>query len=647
VEPEPGSRRSVGLVCMPWHMLGSPSIQLGTLHALLERSGIPCRSHSFHLELASFLGQRLGLERGFSLDDYGRVCGDGLNVGLGEWLFAPRTPRRAEREQRYRALCRSAGLERELLERLARARALVPEFLERCADEILAHAPALVGFTLVYSQTLPSAALARLLKARVPDLRIVCGGTACEGPMGPALLRAFECVDLVVRGEAEGVIEPLARSVIDGAPLPELPGLCSRNGAGIVERPMDARVRVRMDDVPVPEYGEYFERLAASPLAPRILPRLPLETSRGCWWGEKHHCTFCGLNGLEMAYRSKSPQRALTEVEELARRHGILDFTSVDNILDLRYFDGVLEPLARRGADLSFFFETKSNLRREQVERLRAAGVLSIQPGIESLSTPILELMRKGVTAFQNLRLLKWCAEYGIHPIWNLLYGFPGEPREEYERMARLVPSLVHLPAPTMGPLMIYRFSPYHEQPEAFGLALGAPLPYYELLYDADARCLAELAQVFGFEYRDGRDPEAYVGALREQVERWRSDAARNAGALTYRRGPGIVVVTDTRTTGSPARYELSGEEAAVFSSCDSGTTVSQSLRWIRESCGLSPTEERVRAILAELAEARLVYEEQGRFLSLALSFRRSAVGGGSVEAPRAADAQACAPACA
>ena len=36
--------------------------------------------------------------------------------------------------------------------------------------------------------------------------------------------------------------------------------------------------------------------------------------------------------------------------------------------------------------------------------------------------------MRKGVTALQNLRLLKWCAEIGITPAWNLLYGFPGEP---------------------------------------------------------------------------------------------------------------------------------------------------------------------------------------------------------------------------
>lgn len=37
-----------------------------------------------------------------------------------------------------------------------------------------------------------------------------------------------------------------------------------------------------------------------------------------------------------------------------------------------------------------------------------------IQPGIESLSTPTLKLMEKGVSLLQNVRLLSWCAEIGI-----------------------------------------------------------------------------------------------------------------------------------------------------------------------------------------------------------------------------------------
>ena len=50
----------------------------------------------------------------------------------------------------------------------------------------------------------------------------------------------------------------------------------------------------------------FFARIG---LAFRVRPQIPLETSRGCWWGMKHHCIFCGLNGKQMAFQDKSPDR--------------------------------------------------------------------------------------------------------------------------------------------------------------------------------------------------------------------------------------------------------------------------------------------------------------------------------------------------
>ncbi|MEY9362834.1 hypothetical protein ABH994_005555 [Bradyrhizobium yuanmingense] len=87
--------------------------------------------------------------------------------------------------------------------------------------------------------------------------------------------------------------------------------------------------------------------------------------------------------------------------------------------------------------------------------------------------------MRKGVTALHNIRLLKWCAEIGVDPQWNLLFGLPGEPPEEYERMADLIPSLVHLKPPALCPIQIQRFSPYYQRSADFGIEIVGPVPYY------------------------------------------------------------------------------------------------------------------------------------------------------------------------
>ncbi|MCI0442202.1 radical SAM protein, partial [bacterium] len=106
-----------------------------------------------------------------------------------------------------------------------------------------------------------------------------------------------------------------------------------------------------------------------------------------------------------------------------------------DSILDLRYYKDYIPKLAERTTKLDLFYEVKANLKKVQIRLLRDAGVRTIQPGIESFSNSILQLMGKGVSALQNIQLLKWCKELGVSVYWNLLWGFPGEDPLEYDRM--------------------------------------------------------------------------------------------------------------------------------------------------------------------------------------------------------------------
>ena len=69
---------------------------------------------------------------------------------------------------------------------------------------------------------------------------------------------------------------------------------------------------------PIPDYRDFFEQFERSRFGRGWQPSVFVETSRGCWWGERMHCTFCGLNGATMTYRSKSAPRALAELTHLA-----------------------------------------------------------------------------------------------------------------------------------------------------------------------------------------------------------------------------------------------------------------------------------------------------------------------------------------
>src|SRR5258706_159423 len=357
-------------------------------------------------------------------------------------------------------------------------------------------------------------------------------------------------------------------------------------------------------------------------------PYLFLETSRGCWWGEKSHCTFCGSNGSVMFFRSKSPDRAIQEILYLTENYDIKKIQTVDDIMDIRYFRDVLPRLKELNLPIELFYETKANLRKEQVFQFRDSGVLAIQPGIESLSTDILKLMRKGVTMLQNIQLLKWCAEFMIAPYWNVLAGFAGEDPDEYARQAELVPLVSHLPPPQPLRLVkLQRFAPMHFNSEQFGLRNVRAMKAYEYIYPFPIEELNELAFQFDFEFGDGRKPMDYVDVLKRAVEDWAS--LDNNAVLNSRIVGQEMLIRDTRAVALQEEYCFTGMRRAIYEVCHAAHNITDIKKHLAASLALDEvSDETVEQILAEFMQARLMISENGRYLSLAvdLSFKEKLV---------------------
>lgn len=503
-------------------------------------------------------------------------------------------------------------------DRIVRARTLVAPFLDWCVDRIAAASPRIVGLTSSFQQHAASLALARRLKRAMPDVHIVMGGANCEGVMGAETLRQFPFVDAVVGGEADTIIVELIARLLDGRSVADLPGV--RTHASIAAEFETGRFATApmvrdMDSLPYPDYGDYVRQFDASRLARHWQPNMLFESSRGCWWGEKAHCTFCGLNGSTMSYRSKRPDRVLAELRHLATTYPRSEVQVVDNILEMRYFGNLLPELARRRLKLDLFYETKANLKKEQVRLLREAGVSRIQPGIESFSDPVLTLMRKGVSWLQNVQLLKWCKQFGVHPYWNFLWGFPGEPPAEYRRMARLVPWLTHLPAPVGGnAIRLDRFSPNFDQADRLGFARIRPIrPYAHIFEGLSDEAIGNLAYYFGFDYADGRDIQRYVAPLKQQVARWKRTHARSE-LVSVRRRDRLAIV-DLRPDAVSRLTVLVGVDRTLYEACDGLADV----RRLAAIAGPETQDRDIVARLQPLVDRGLLVTDGQRYLALAI----------------------------
>jgi ribosomal peptide maturation radical SAM protein 1 len=370
-----------------------------------------------------------------------------------------------------------------------------------------------------------------------------------------------------------------------------------------------------MDALPVPDYDEFFKQWELADLDECERTTIQFETSRGCWWGERHHCTFCGLNGATMTYRSKSSQRALDELVALTDRYPGHPVSVVDNILDHRYFKDFMPALAARRLDLELFYEVKANLKKAQVRLLRDAGVRVIQPGIESFSTRVLDIMRKGERGLHNIQLLKWCKELGVTPVWNLLWGFPGEPPEEYRAMADLLPLLTHLAPPTSAmPIRLDRFSPNFDQAEALGLTAVEPLPAYRYIYPFQPEVVANLAYYFSYNYRAPQDVESYTRAVEEQVHAWRV-ACGESDLFSIDLGT-LLLIGDLRPMTGSRLTVLTGLQRALYLACDAAQSLS-ALQAAANQSSSGTTD--VEALLQPLLADGLMVREGYSYLSLAV----------------------------
>lgn len=612
----------IALVSMPYPPLNQPSMALGLLVAALRGDGMAATALYPCLDFAEEIG----------LDAYSFVSDSKQEYLVGEWTFAPAAfGADAPDDPGYLDRLLAQPVTRAVLQRnpalgdprllLERIRAAADPFVARLAREIVATGVRIVGCTSTFTQHVPSLALLHHVKILDPSITTMIGGANCEGLMGVATKRAFDWVDFVVSGEADLLLPVLCRRVLDGTAgqgdLPE--GVIGADHPALVGAAPAPRVAIDdMDLTPAPDFDDYFAALSASPLTTCIVPGLAMETSRGCWWGAKHHCTFCGLNGGNMAFRSKPADRVLAELDALADRYGITKFNIVDNILDLGYIKSLLPQLARP-APYTLFYETKANLRRDQLETIAAAGIRRLQPGIENMHDAILKLVDKGTTGLLNLRLLKWARELGIFITWNFLWDVPGEQDAWYAEMAAWLPRVAHLQPPGIDRIQFHRFSPYHMRSAQFGLTLE-PFHSYAAVYPVSTPDLRDLA----YYHQDvARRPAVEVMAERpglkatvREVALWnrawlRPEPARPV-LLLVRNADGGAMVIDTRPAFA-GQHALDALDLRLLDACSDIRAEATLAALIDAASGP------VAASLARLDDAGLVLRQSGNVMSLVL----------------------------
>jgi ribosomal peptide maturation radical SAM protein 1 len=624
ITPNKREQPKVILVCMPWTSLLEPSLGLGILKSKLIQEEIDCRVFYGHIQLLKYM-------RTYTYEALA------INFAINDWMFTACFEQETDEAQEkilhqfVQRMWEGKVFESysninsydDLLQLMYKIRNVtIPRYLNDCLENILSDNPTMVGFTCLFDQTFASLALAKLIKEKSPDMFIAMGGYALEGPMSKQIIDSFSFVDCVVTGEGEPAIVPLAQVSVGKGSLATIPGAHYRESGKTVKSPVP-QIFINLNDSPFPDYDDFPEQIKQLKETHQVdikWQTIPIEASRGCWWGQKSHCTFCGIDDHTMTYRQKNPERVIEMLDMLNKKYERAYFRFSDYILPNNYYNELLPKLAREEHKLGLHCEIKANITSEKARLLHDAGFIAVQPGIESFSTPILRIMKKGVTAIQNIFTVLLGTRYSIVIHYNLLYGFPDDTEEAYSQMLKTIPKLYHIQPPeNETQIAITRFAPLEQAYSAQNLLHAHEL--YNIIFSRNflqenSFNLDNYCYQFNKPYANSPKLDEYYSLLSYQVAHWKENFRKREVVLIYEDHEQFIQFTDTRYNAKGTMFTLNKICRDIFMKCEMKIA---SIKTMQEELSGIYTGDEVSNALLELDNYRVVFIEDDKILGLAL----------------------------
>ena len=335
--------------------------------------------------------------------------------------------------------------------------------------------------------------LLKLLKKRLPALKIVIGGPdiAAKHPLLPGERDARRPTpdarfpaDALVVGEGETVFPAVLRFFRDGQP-PNYRGVAWRAEDGtFTEGTRKRPVRPLQDLLPAPDHP--INRPDAFGMA-------YLETNRGC----PMRCAFCCYNLRRSTTTCLPPEEVATRIRIL-RERGAKEIRLTDPTFNAHpRFDEILDAMTQENRDrgVAFFVEIRADtLSDDQARRLAAAGVAEAEVGIQSTDPKVLKIIHRPLNADSVLRGIEALLRHGIKPTLDFMYGLPAQDERDIGRSLDWLARFGDDIHPQFLPTLLLPGTELRDRAEELGLRAQRLPPYRVQSTDAlSARRLAKI----------------------------------------------------------------------------------------------------------------------------------------------------------
>ncbi len=321
------------------------------------------------------------------------------------------------------------------------------------------------GFSLD-SFDLLSRAIRKQVKAQT-GLTIIAGGSLTPFLNLQNLNRIFEeeYIDYLIVGAGEEALPALIEKLNNNKQPRNIPNVFYKENGKV--RTSNLEVIKNLNLLPYPDFSQF-------PLDLYLTPKriLPLQTARGCSWRK---CAFCQHHNINFGqYITLNEQRVVETIAHLQKNYNCQHFAFHDEELPpirAKKISQAILDNQLKNIYINIYARLVSGYTDKLLRGMRKAGFTLIHWGLESGCQRILNLMHKGITIATASRILKASSKHKIANLCFIMFGFPGETKEEAEQTVKFLQNHTEAIDDVMvASFNLRTYSPIGKNPKKWGL---------------------------------------------------------------------------------------------------------------------------------------------------------------------------------
>ncbi len=304
--------------------------------------------------------------------------------------------------------------------------------IDRWIKEIETVSPKIIGFSLLSTNTRPTLAVAKEIKKRDKNIKIIFGGPEVYRVYLSKNYNFLEYADALILGEGEDAFAKLCKTYMRKGVIKPDKRVIVKDVLNLDEKELLSSIP-NLDEIPFPDYGDFSLQKY------KEKGQFSLIFSRGCIGS----CAFCFERSLWGKYRCRSVKNIIDEINEIKTRYGIWCFALNDSLFngDMDLLSEFCDRAISENLEINWWgmARIRGQMTKQFLQKMKKAGCQQISYGVESGSQKVLNLMNKGYTIETIDEVIFNTYMAGIEQGINLLLGFPKEEEDDFQQTCEFI----------------------------------------------------------------------------------------------------------------------------------------------------------------------------------------------------------------